>query len=201
MSAQRRRRGRPPAATREQVLAAAGRAFGDCQRVDVQAIAEELGLGRVSIYRWFGSREGLLAEMLVAGVQREYDRAFQDAQGAGGARVLDALDRVMRAYAGSEPMQHFVATEPLLARRLITDPNGTVHPRKVTELGNFVEAEIAHHDWRPQLDSYTLAYVCVHLMEDMTFAGPAGRGGDRERLLKVLSALLRPATGPDPTQG
>jgi AcrR family transcriptional regulator len=27
------------------------------RRIDVQAIAAQLGLGRATIYRWFGSRE------------------------------------------------------------------------------------------------------------------------------------------------
>ncbi len=35
------------------------------RRVDVQAIAAELGLSRATIYRWFGSRENLIGEVLV----------------------------------------------------------------------------------------------------------------------------------------
>jgi AcrR family transcriptional regulator len=34
------------------------------RRVDVQAIAGELGLGRSTIYRWFGSREELIGEVV-----------------------------------------------------------------------------------------------------------------------------------------
>ena len=33
------------------------------RRIDVQAIAVELGLGRATIYRWFGSREELIGEV------------------------------------------------------------------------------------------------------------------------------------------
>jgi AcrR family transcriptional regulator len=56
------RRGRPPAASREQVLDAATDRYLRGRRVDVQAIAAELGLGRTTIYRWFGSREELIGE-------------------------------------------------------------------------------------------------------------------------------------------
>ena len=39
------------------VLAAAMHRYLRGERIDVQAIATELGLGRTTIYRWFGSRE------------------------------------------------------------------------------------------------------------------------------------------------
>ena len=52
------RRGRRPAASRDDVLAAALHRYLRGRRIDVQAIAAELGLGRTTIYRWFGSRDG-----------------------------------------------------------------------------------------------------------------------------------------------
>jgi AcrR family transcriptional regulator len=60
------RRGRPAAASREDVLEAATNRYLRGHRVDVQAIAAELGLGRTTIYRWFGSREGLIGDVLVS---------------------------------------------------------------------------------------------------------------------------------------
>src|SRR4051794_15411307 len=60
------RRGPAPRASREDVLAAALEWFVACKRIDVQALAGELGVGRATIYRWFGSREGLLGEVLVS---------------------------------------------------------------------------------------------------------------------------------------
>ena len=72
------RRGRPATATREDVLRAARAQFAAGLRLDVTVIARELGLGRATIYRWFGSREHLLAdavatelEVLVARARRE----------------------------------------------------------------------------------------------------------------------------------
>ena len=51
-----RRPGRPPGASREDVLGAAMHRYLRGERIDVQAIASDLGLGRATIYRWFGSR-------------------------------------------------------------------------------------------------------------------------------------------------
>ena len=60
-----RKRGRPAAASQEDVIAAAMHLYLHGRRIDVQAIAAQLGLGRTTIYRWFGSREGLIGEVLV----------------------------------------------------------------------------------------------------------------------------------------
>jgi AcrR family transcriptional regulator len=48
------------------------------ERIDVQAVAAELSLGRTTIYRWFGSRENLIGEVLVtaAGPLLEKVRGF-----------------------------------------------------------------------------------------------------------------------------
>ena len=58
------RPGRPAAATREAALALATDRFLAGERVDVRAIASELGLARATMHRWFGTRASLLGEVL-----------------------------------------------------------------------------------------------------------------------------------------
>ena len=58
------RPGRPAAATREAALALARARFLAGERIDVQAIARELGLARATMHRWFRTREPLLGELL-----------------------------------------------------------------------------------------------------------------------------------------
>ena len=58
------RRGRPATASPDDVLALVTKLYLDGQRVDVTVVAARLGLGRATIYRWFGSREALLGEVI-----------------------------------------------------------------------------------------------------------------------------------------
>ena len=58
------RPGRPAAATREDALALGNERFLAGERVDVKAIAQELGLARATMHRWFGTREGFIGVML-----------------------------------------------------------------------------------------------------------------------------------------
>src|SRR3954454_23727418 len=84
--------GRPAAATREQVLERALHHYLRGRRVDVQAIAAELGLARTTIYRWFGSREGLIGEVLFAAAEPLLNQARANARGHGGRGLRDPCD-------------------------------------------------------------------------------------------------------------
>src|SRR4051794_41784450 len=95
--------GRPAAASRQDVLDAAADRYLHGQRIDVQAIASELGLGRVTIYRWFGSREELVGEVLVLAAGPLLERARAGAKGRGARRLLETFDRFNRGLAGGAP--------------------------------------------------------------------------------------------------
>ena len=71
------------------------------QRVDVQAIAAELKIGRATVYRWFGSREALLGEVLVRAADPLLDGARAEARGRGGRALLDTFDRFNRSLVGA----------------------------------------------------------------------------------------------------
>src|SRR3954452_19020793 len=88
-----RRPGRPAAASREDVLEAAMYRYLRGRRVDVQAIAAELGLGRGTIYRWFGSREQLIGEVVARAAEPVLKEARREARGQGGRMLLDTFDR------------------------------------------------------------------------------------------------------------
>src|SRR3954466_8844894 len=91
--------GRPPAATREQVLELAIHHYLRGRRVDVQAIAAELGLARTTIYRWFGSRAARRGGVLSAPAEPLLRRARAEARGRGARLLLDTFDPFNRSLA------------------------------------------------------------------------------------------------------
>src|SRR4051795_13708439 len=93
------RRGRPAAASRDDVLDAGLHHYLLGQRVDVQAIAGELGVGRATIYRWFGSREKLLGEIIIRATEPVLEAARRGQRGKGGPGLLETFDRFNRALA------------------------------------------------------------------------------------------------------
>ena len=189
-----RRRGRPPAASREDVLAAALHAYLHGARIDVRAIAGELGLGRTTIYRWFGSREALIGEVVVRAAEPLFDDARAGARGGGGAALLDTFDRINQGLASAPALRSFLEVERD-ALRILTSSGGPVHPRMVEKIRGYIEAETSR-GFRPPVDPATLAYAIVRLAEAFLFndATTALRD-DVDRLREIEAALLgvRPA--------
>jgi AcrR family transcriptional regulator len=186
-----RKRGRPPAASREDVLAAAMHRYLRGRRVDVQAIAAELGLGRATIYRWFGSREELIGEVLARAADPLLDAARAGARGRGGRALLDTFDQFNRSLADAPALLRFVEQERDAAVRIITSGTGNVQPHIVARVRAVIEHEVRRGTYEPPVDPATLAYAIVRLAEAFLFNdAAAGMRGDVDRLREVEAALL-----------
>jgi AcrR family transcriptional regulator len=185
------RRGRPAAASREDVLAAAMDRYLRGRRVDVQAIAAELGLGRTTIYRWFGSREGLLGEVLVRAAEPLVQAARDGARGRGGPALLDTFDRLNRSLDEAPALRQFLEQERDVALRIITSSGGIVQPRMVERITGLIEEQVRSGAYEPSVEPATLGYAIVRLAEAFLFNdAAAGMRGEVDRLRAVEAALL-----------
>lgn len=161
------------------------------QRVDVQEIAAELGLGRTTVYRWFGSREGLLGEVLVVAATPLLDQARASARGRGGVKLLDVFDRFNRSLDEAPALRQFVERERAVALRIITSGAGGVQARIVAMVTDVIETEVRAGRYEPPVEPATLGYAIVRLAEAFLFNdAAAGMRGDVDRLREVEAALL-----------
>ena len=185
------RRGRPPAASREDLLEAAMQRFLRGQRIDVQAIAAELRLSRSTIYRWFGSREQLIGEVLFRAAEPLIDAARAGARGRGGAALLDTFDRLNCSLEAAPALRQFVEQERDAALRIITSGAGAVQPRMVARIAGLIEDEVNAGTYDPPVEPSTLGYAIVRLAEAFLFNdAAAGMRGDVDRLRDVEAAIL-----------
>ena len=185
-----RRRGRPPAASREDVLGASLHRYLHGRRIDVRAIAAELGLGRTTIYRWFGSREGLVREPVWLAAEPLFDQGRAEAEGAGGDALLDTFDRINRGLEAAPALRSFLELERD-GLRILTSSSGIVHRRAVAKIQGFVEDEARAGTYRAPVDPATLGYAIVRLAEAFLFNDEtAALRGDVERLREIEAALL-----------
>ena len=183
------RRGRPPAASRAEVLDAAMYRYLRGRRVDVQAIAAELGLGRTTIYRWFGSREELIGEVVFRAAEPLIDAARSGARGRGGAALLDTFDRLNRSFAEAPALRQFVEQEREVALRIITSSAGNFQPRMVARITALIEDEVGAGAYDPPVEPATLGYAIVRLAEAFLFSD-SGMRSDVDRLREVEAAIL-----------
>ena len=186
-----RSRGRPAAASREEVLRSATGRYLHGERIDVQAIAAELGLGRATVYRWFGTREDLIGEVLARAAEPLLEEARASARGKGGDALLDTFDRFNRSLAEAPALRRFLETEREAAMRIITSGAGVVQPRIVASIARLIEDEASAGRYDPPVETETLAYAIVKLAEAFLFNDAvAGIRGDVDRLRDVEAAML-----------
>ena len=189
-----RRPGRPAAATREQVLDAALYRYLRGRRVDIQAIAAELGLGRATVHRWFGTREALIGEVIVLASAPVLADARAKAGGHGGPALLKTFDRFNRSLADAPALRQFVEAEREAALRIITSRSGIVQPRMVAMITDLITDEARSGAYEPPVEPTVVGYAVVRLAEAFLFNDAAlGSKGDLDRLREVEAALLHVA--------
>jgi AcrR family transcriptional regulator len=187
----RRGRGRQAAASREDVLEAGLHRYLRGRRVDVQAIASELGVGRATIYRWFGSREKLLGEVIIRATEPVLAEARSGLEGKGGPGLLDTFDRFNRALADAPALRTIVESERDAALRIIASGAGVVQGRIVELITALITEEVEAGTYEPPVEPAILGYAIVKLAQAFLFNDAiAGIRGDVDRLREVEAALL-----------
>src|SRR4051794_26678247 len=105
------------------VLAAATQRFLDGERIDMQVLAAETGVGRATLYRWFGDRERLIGQVLwVLSRQALEWIAVQDRPDEI-EHVFVSVETFMQVTSDFEPLRRFLAAEPALALRALLEPD------------------------------------------------------------------------------
>ena len=105
----------------ERVLALATARFMAEERVDMGALAREAGVGRVTLYRWFGDREGLLARVMWV-LSRQCLAWLAEQEEPTLDHTLASVRSFMEVTSGYPPLRRFMAAEPAVALRAMLDP-------------------------------------------------------------------------------
>jgi AcrR family transcriptional regulator len=185
------RPGRPAAASREAAVKLARRHFLEGNRIDVQAIARELGLARATMHRWFGTREMLIGEVLAELGEQRVAAIRAQVGGEGPAALLECFDAINRELASNPGMAALFAAEQDRALRILTSSAGIVQPRMVAAIERVIDAEMRKGAFTSPIAASTLAYAIVRLAESFLYNDAImGMRGDAERLREVEAALL-----------
>jgi AcrR family transcriptional regulator len=185
------RRGRPATASREDVLRLVREQYLNGERVDLTVVASRLGLGRATIYRWFGSRELLLGQVVAEELEGLAARKRDKVRRRGARGLLEVFDGINRTLARSHALRTLLEQERDGAMRLLTSSGGPVQPRAVACVKALIDAEVQAGRYEAPADTESLAYAVVRLCEAFLYNDAAiGIRGDYERLREVQAALL-----------
>ena len=139
------------------------------QRIDMGALAAELGISRATLYNWVGGRERLTAEVLWSIAEATIAEAREDSCGSGPAYVSEVIERYMAALAAFEPMRRFISRDPEHALRVLTGSRTPFQRRLIDNMRELIEGQVESSGYEPPLDVETLAYLLVRIGESFIF--------------------------------
>jgi AcrR family transcriptional regulator len=160
----------------------------------MSALAAELGVNRVTLYRWFGSRDRFLVEMLWSLTRSTLEMIESGVRARGGERIVEIVIRFLEAVIGNAGMQRWLAEEGEHAMRLLTRHETGFQPRLIETVERLLREEVGAGALEVPVDLRELAYVIVRLIESYTYLDLiTGEQPDAARAAPILRMLLRVA--------
>jgi AcrR family transcriptional regulator len=181
----------PPRPAPRDALAVARERWLAGERLDMGALAKELGISRATLYTWVGSKERLLGEVIWSFAEAGVREARAAATGTGPEYVVDVVARFTRLNASFEPLRAFISEDPQLALRLLTSKEGPIQERMIAVARQLLSEQIDAGRLKPALDLETLSYLMVRVSESFLYSDLiTGTEPDVEKADQVIRVLL-----------
>jgi AcrR family transcriptional regulator len=162
--------GGAPRATPADAFRAALRAFVRGPRLDMEKLAQDLGISKTTLYRWTGPRDQLLSEVLCF-FGEEAVRIGREA--AEGKRGLERIELFTRAFVESivnfEPHRRFVRNETELAFRLVLTRGSLVQSTVVERFAEILREEEASGSIQLRASADDLGYAMIRIIEGFIY--------------------------------
>jgi AcrR family transcriptional regulator len=179
-------------ATPAAAFARAREQFLGGRKIDMVALAGELGIGRATLYRWTSGRDQLIADIAWYELSSLIAHLDSGARGRGPRRIEKAAGGFLDVIANSAPLRAFLAHEGDAGLRLITAPAGLLRPRLVDAVRAVIDAQVARREYDPPANPRVLADGIVAIGERFLYhGGDPAMNPDPETAKSIIGLLLR----------
>jgi AcrR family transcriptional regulator len=162
------------------------------ERIDMSTLADELGVNRVTVYRWIGSRDRFLVEVVWSLAERTLAVADAATDEHGAERIVQVVTRFIDMVIANPGMQRWLSDEGEHAMRLLTRHETDFQPRLIKAIEGLLREETDANRLDLPVDLHELAYVIVRLIESYIYLDLiTGEVPDAGRVKPILQMLLR----------
>ena len=180
--------------SRDRIVGLAAQWVHDGRRLDMQGLADELGVSRATLFRNAGSREALLSKALWVLTERSLHAAVRrwERQRPAGEMHTPGAGRCLNAIVSqSVGLRQLLDEEPALTIRVLTDPRGLIQTGVVQHVAALLRQDMAEFGFVPLIKPDALAYALVRLGESFIYADVlAARQPDVETANRLQQALV-----------
>jgi AcrR family transcriptional regulator len=161
------------------------------ERLDMGGLAVDLGVSRATLYRWVGTKERLLGEVVWSLAQVSFDEARAAASGAGAEYVVEVIRRYLTAALQFEPLRRFIEQDPEYALKVLASRHSAMQRRSIVATRSMLDEQIAAGALEPALDVDVLAYLIVRIAESFLYSDViTGTEPDIPTAAQAINALL-----------
>lgn len=155
-------------------------------------LADELDINRVTLYRWFGSRDDFLVEVIWSLALRAFDYVEEKVSSQGAERVVEVVTGFLDAVVAHPAAQRWLDEEREHAMRLLTSPETNFQRRLIDALQGLLEEEANASRLDLPVDLHELAYVIVRVIESYVYLDLiTGEQPELERTAERVEPILR----------
>lgn len=140
------------------------------ERLEIGKLADELGVGRATVFRWVGSREQLYGEVVSAAFGQSIEwarRASRERKGA--AFLTDVTKNLLSTLSKSTPLRAFIQHDAEFALRIVMSSQSPVETRVIAAVRALIVGEVEAGHLQPAIDIDSLAYVIVRIAESFLY--------------------------------
>lgn len=162
------------------------------QRLELQPLAAELGVSRVTLFRRVGNREAVLGAALWSLTQQALKTAERrwDRRRRGGPRTAGVLEVFNGLVAAAPGLRRLLDDEPAVTIRILTDPHGPVQPGVIAWVEALLRRD-AEEGLPLLIEPGDLAFALVRLGESFLYADViAARRPDVDTANRLQRALI-----------
>lgn len=175
--------------SREVAIRLARRHFIAGRRIEMGPLADELGVSRVTLNRWVGSRDKLLGEVNWSLAEISLRDARAQAGGSGADAVADTVEVFARTVLAADFMQAFLNRETDIALRILTTSRSDLQENVIGFIEQLLREEL--NSPPASLDFADLAYLVVRISESFIYVDMiTGGQPDPAKIGHAVRALL-----------
>lgn len=161
------------------------------ERIDMGELATELGISRATLYRWVGSREQLIGEIIWSLGEAEIAGLRETVQRKGIEGYLELTERFLAATLSNLALRRFVEAQPESALRILHSKDGVVQRRLIDVNTEMLQELIDAGELETRLDARDLAFAVVRIGESFSWTDfITGDEPDASKAAEVIRMLL-----------
>src|SRR5690554_5665540 len=113
------------------------------QKININTLAEALGINRTTLFRWVGNRDIFHAEVIWSLIEPIYEDIRCQAPDTGINYICNVFDSIFLRFSASRRLRAFIQTDPEFAMRILTSKESSIQERTIIFVKNMLDEQVA----------------------------------------------------------